>query len=188
MQLEQGKCFHVYNRANSDNDKLFVTANNYLYFLKKYHEYMVLHWDTLSYCLLPNHFHLFVRIHENCDMKKARQSFKNFLNCYAKSFNKAHGRRGSLFQKNAKALHVADVSYYQSLVRYIHRNPLKHKIVTDLDNWMFSSYFNFLGLKNDPCIENTSILSVFDSVRHFKNFVHADDPQEMVLKELLFEE
>lgn len=187
MQLEQGKWFHLYNRTNSVNEKLFITSGNYLFFLHKYHQYMHAFWETLSYCLMPNHFHFFIRLHETCTVKMAQQSFSNFLNCYAKSFNKQYKRRGSLFQKNTKSVHVKRIDQVQSLIRYIHRNPLKHHVVNNLENWIYSSYFNFLGLQTEPFIDNDSIFEFFESKHHFKEFINSPDCNEMEIDDLIIE-
>ena len=59
--LEIGKYYHIYNRGiNGCN--LFYEEKNYYYFLEKYAHYMSGVLDTFAYCLMPNHFHLLVRV------------------------------------------------------------------------------------------------------------------------------
>lgn len=41
---------------------LFLSDDNYNYFLKKYREYVLPIADTFCYCLMPNHFHFLIRI------------------------------------------------------------------------------------------------------------------------------
>jgi len=53
--------YHIYNRGNMEND-LFFKEENYLYFLKKYGMYMMDYWETYAYALIPNHFHLAIRV------------------------------------------------------------------------------------------------------------------------------
>ena len=53
--------YHVYNRGNMEND-IFFREENYRYFLMKYKQYMLNYWDTYAYALLPNHFHLAIRV------------------------------------------------------------------------------------------------------------------------------
>src|SRR5437762_3290619 len=60
--------YHIYNHANGF-DKLFMGPENYEYFLRRYHELVSPVADTLCYCLLPNHFHLIVRIRDCASMK-----------------------------------------------------------------------------------------------------------------------
>lgn len=59
--LEPENTYHIYNRANG-NEQLFLSDDNYRYFLKKYNEYISPIVDTFCYCLMPNHFHFLVRV------------------------------------------------------------------------------------------------------------------------------
>jgi putative transposase len=61
--LEPQNTYHIYNRANG-SEKLFLSDDNYRYFLKKYDEYTTPIVDTFCYCLMPNHFHFLVRVKE----------------------------------------------------------------------------------------------------------------------------
>jgi REP element-mobilizing transposase RayT len=61
IPLEPDKMYHIYNHANG-NDNLFYSEDNYFYFLKRYSELLAPILDTYAYCLLPNHFHCFVKI------------------------------------------------------------------------------------------------------------------------------
>lgn len=65
--LETGKYYHIYNRGiNGCN--LFYEEKNYTYFLEKYAHYMSGVLDTFAYCLMPNHFHLLVRVKDFSSM------------------------------------------------------------------------------------------------------------------------
>ena len=59
--LIPGKYYHIYNHANG-NEQLFREDKNYLFFLLKVKENIVPVADIFAYCLMPNHFHLLVRI------------------------------------------------------------------------------------------------------------------------------
>jgi len=62
--LDFGNYYHIYNHANGDI-QLFRNEENYRYFLSRYEKYVHPLVDTLSYCLLPNHFHFFTHQHSN---------------------------------------------------------------------------------------------------------------------------
>ncbi len=53
--------YHIYNRGNN-KQRIFYKEKNYPYFLLKFATYMSAYVDLFAYCLLPNHFHLLVRI------------------------------------------------------------------------------------------------------------------------------
>ncbi|MBL7066456.1 MAG: hypothetical protein ISS29_01165 [Candidatus Marinimicrobia bacterium] len=57
----ENQFYHVYNRANGE-DKLFYTDANYLYFLAKLNSYISTFVEIYAYCLIPNHFHLPVKV------------------------------------------------------------------------------------------------------------------------------
>jgi REP element-mobilizing transposase RayT len=57
IDLHSNRIYHVFNRATG-NEKLFKSDENYKYFLKKYLHHISPVADTLSWCLLPNHFHI----------------------------------------------------------------------------------------------------------------------------------
>ena len=59
--FEPGCYYHVYNRGNN-RERLFYGEDNYLYFLRKYDSFLSDFTDLFAYCLLPNHFHVLIRI------------------------------------------------------------------------------------------------------------------------------
>ncbi|MEI9809709.1 MAG: hypothetical protein WDO16_18635 [Bacteroidota bacterium] len=73
------------------------------------------------------------------------QSFKRFFQSYALSFNKAHDRKGNLFYKPFKRVHVAKDSHLTQAVVYIHANPLKHKLIKDFTQYPWSSWQSILS-------------------------------------------
>ena len=53
--------YHIYNKAVSDN-LLFLEDRNYEFFVSKIQQYLLETADILAYCLMPNHYHIIVRI------------------------------------------------------------------------------------------------------------------------------
>lgn len=157
IPLEPNKIYHVYNHAIS-NELLFRNDNNFEYFFKKYKEYIVPIADTFAYCLMPNHFHFSLKIksekelikyyvqdrklpestnYKNFDDEKEllrlnSQQFGNFLNAYAKAYNKMYKRKGKLYWSEFERKLVDSDSYFRRLIHYIHFNPVFHGFVKDL--------------------------------------------------------
>jgi len=60
-KLQPNSSYHIFNHANGF-ENIFTEDENYRFFLDKYKEYITPIAETYAYCLLPNHFHLVVRI------------------------------------------------------------------------------------------------------------------------------
>ena len=163
--------YHIYNRANG-SDRLFISEDNYYYFLKKIQKYILPYCDIISYCLIPNHFHLFVKIKEietegiNIFIEK---QFKALFSSYALAFNKMYHRRGNLFQKGFKRIIVEDEKYFTLLIYYIHHNPIHHNLVTDFKSWKFSSYPAIISGK-ETHIRKDLVLKWFGDKNAFIDF------------------
>ena len=84
---------------------------------------------VLAWALLPNHFHLLVRTGE----RPLATIMRRLLTGYAGGFNRRHKRAGHLFQNRYKSILVEEEPYLLELVRYVHLNPLRAKIVSTLD-------------------------------------------------------
>jgi REP element-mobilizing transposase RayT len=204
--------YHLYNRANGD-ENLFRERANYLYFLRKYAEYISPVAATYAYCLMPNHFHLMLRIraeeelfevikrkreaknlqglqdlgglsYEACS-KAVSQQFSNFFNAYTKAFNKKYGRSGSLFSPNFKRKPVENDSYFTTLVRYIHFNPVHHGFCTEPLDWEHSSLHLLLAEKPTK-LERDEVLEWFGGREQTKVF-HEREPNSRMPKELELE-
>jgi putative transposase len=147
-KFHEGCFYHVYNRT-VDKQSMFRSNDNYLFFLKKYDEYLSPVLNTYAYCLLGNHFHFLIGIQDLSTFKKltnlptdtpahtiVSKQWKNFFQSYAMAFNKQHKRIGTLFQTPFKRALVDNSQYYTRLVYYIHRNPQHHKLVDNYKDWI----------------------------------------------------
>lgn len=167
--LNPSTYYHIYNHANGD-DNLFREAKNYSFFLSKYHLHIDPIAETIAWCLMPNHFHLLVRIKDEVDLKRdfpkfrtlenlypeekeiqlsylLSKQFANLFSSYTQSFNKVYQRRGSLFQKNFRRKEIDNQNYLFQLILYIHLNPIKHGFTHQLSDWEWSSFQSFSTLQ-----------------------------------------
>ena len=168
--LEAGKLYHLYNRGNNKED-IFFEERNYLYFLSLIKKYLVPVADIYSYCLLKNHFHLLLKIHDEDILRdrmidKIHLPFSNLFNSYTKSINKARNRTGSLFQEHMHRILVDEESYLKQLVVYIHMNPLKHFNI-DYKTYPYSSYKTYFSVAQTN-ISRDFILHYFDNINNFE--------------------
>ena len=59
--LKPDTTYHIFNHANGF-ENVFREDENFRFFLEKYRVYIAPVAETYAYCLMPNHFHLVVRI------------------------------------------------------------------------------------------------------------------------------
>ena len=83
-QLEPDGMYHIYNRANG-NEQLFLNAENYRFFLEKYQLYISPIAQTYCYCIMPNHFHFLVKIKSERELLKALPKFQTLEELEAKA-------------------------------------------------------------------------------------------------------
>ena len=89
---------------------------------------------------------------------------RRLLTGYAVSYNKRHRRHGQLFQNRYKSVICQEDRYFQELVRYIHLNPLRAKIVTDLkelDRYSYCGHSALMGKKKRQWQDIEYVLGFF---------------------------
>ena len=156
MELEsikEGNYFHIYNRGvNGEN--IFKEEKNYFYFLQQYKKYCSEVFETFSYALLKNHFHLLVYVKENVSIPRsdgkgiiqlnASKQLSHFFNSYAQAINKSFNRTGPLFESPFERKPVNNDEYISSLIYYCHYNAQLHQMVANFKDWPYSSYHSIL--------------------------------------------
>lgn len=91
--------------------------------------------SILGYCLMTNHVHLLLREHDediSVFMKRLGVS-------YAYWYNWKYERNGHVFQDRFKSECVEDDAYLLTVIRYIHLNPIKTSIVSNPEEYKWSS-------------------------------------------------
>jgi putative transposase len=154
MELHQGRFYHIYNRGNN-KQPIFYTAENYLFFLRKMRTHILARAHFLAYCLMPNHLHWLVHIRngDTQDYSSINKEIGILLRSYAQAINKCLCRTGSLFQQRTKAVEIDSKFYALTCFHYIHQNPVKANLVTQMGKWDFSSYPDYAGKRNGTIID-----------------------------------
>ena len=189
MEKLQPNCsYHIFNHANGF-ENIFIEDENYRFFLEKYQQYILPIAETYAYCLLPNHFHLVVRIRRREVLEEVFRNFKstnfskvpnlekvevtdnmieyyiskqfaNLFSCYTQSFNKVNKRRGSLFLKNFRREPIENKAYFLNAVIYTHRNPVHHAFCDRYTDWSYTSFCE-IKERNSQIIEVDKLLRMF---------------------------
>lgn len=132
-----GKDFwwHVGNRGVAQRE-IFVAAEDYVFFLSLVREAVAKGWiEVLAYCLMRNHFHLFV-VSRNGEISAGMKWIEEN---YARYFNRRIGRKGPLFESRFWGKRVHSETYRRGVFVYIHRNPVEAGIVEDPRAYPYSS-------------------------------------------------
>jgi REP element-mobilizing transposase RayT len=117
-------------------------------------------WSVYAWALLPNHAHLLVRTGH----RPLPRSMRSLLTGYAGAFNRRHQRVGHLFQNRYKSIVVEEEVYLLELVRYLHLNPLRAKVVPDgrrLDRFPWTGHSALCGTVPRPWQDTATILAQF---------------------------
>lgn len=178
--LEPDHFYHIYNRG-INGGKLFFNHQNYFYFLKLISEKVQPIAQIYSYCLLPNHFHILVRIRsesvvrENFPEKKdliteaiISQQFSNTFNSYSQAINKHFARTGKLFELPFRRKEIASKQRLINTILYINSNPAKHKITDDFLSYPYSSV-NAISEGTNIFVESGEVISLFSDKENFKD-------------------
>jgi hypothetical protein len=75
--------------------------------------------------------------------------------------NQRFGRVGSVFQGAFQARLVDRDEYLLHLSRYLHLNPVRARLVNCPEEWAFSSYREFVGLRNGTLPQANVVLRCF---------------------------
>ena len=94
-----------------------------------------------AYCLMSNHFHLLIRERD----EKVGDTIKRIAGAYVYYYNHKYLRDGHLFKERFKSEPVNDMAYFTTLLRYIHQNPVKAGIVTEVKDYEYSSWGEYTG-------------------------------------------
>jgi putative transposase len=118
-----------------------------------------------AWALLPNHAHFLL-----CTgtMPLARL-MRRLLTGYAVSFNRRHKRHGHVFQNRYKSIVCQEDVYLRELVRYIHLNPLRAGLVSDvgaLSGYPYCGHSVLTGREKRPWQDVEYVLG------HFGKSVH----------------
>jgi len=169
IEFRAGCYYHLYNRGNNRQD-IFLERENYLFFLRRVRKYFLEDAvQVVAYCLMPNHYHLLVYLVVD-DLSAIMQ---RFALSYTKAFNKRYDRRGSLFEGPFGAKLVDTTEYLVHLSRYIHLNPVAGGFTSQAEQWEFSSYREYIGLRGGslPCPD--VVMAQFADRADYRAFVES---------------
>jgi REP element-mobilizing transposase RayT len=116
--------------------------------------------ECYAWVLMKNHVHLLLRSGET----GISQLMRRLLTGYAVYFNRRYRRHGQLFQNRFKSVICQEDIYFKELVRYIHLNPVRAKVVDnirELNEYPFCGHSALMGKFNRPWQQTDYVLKFF---------------------------
>jgi putative transposase len=164
--------YHVYSRGVNKR-AIFLDDNDYAFFLSllkrylspkavprpKHPPYRTFSGEIhlLTFCLMPNHIHLFLYQHDNPQAMRAFMSA--VMTSYSKYFNQKYDRLGPLFQSRYLASRIMGDSYLLHISRYVHLNPKSWR------DYPYSSIKYFQGKATAEWFNPSYVLDFFEGNR-----------------------
>lgn len=136
--------------------------------------------EILVFTLMPNHYHLMVKILRENGLSE----FMKKLNMgYSKYFNQKNERSGTLFESKYKLVPIETQAHFIHLPYYIHANSLdlimpewREKKLKDykkamkfLEKYRWSSFSDYIGKKNFPSVTSREFLmEMYKTPKNYK--------------------
>jgi len=148
-----------------DKSRIFKDEHDKAQFLKRLVE-IILNGKcfVFAWALMDNHVHLLFKSGE----KGISIVMRKLLTGYAQYFNRRHRRRGHLFENRYKSILCDEDTYLLALIRYIHLNPVRAKVVStleELDHYPWSGHGMIMGKDTPEWMGVAYVLSQFGARR-----------------------
>lgn len=132
--------YHILLRG-INRQAIFEDENDRKVFLETIGMYKAeYHCQVYAYCLMNNHVHLLIKINDD----KLHMFMRKVGSKYVYWYNWKYNRVGGLFQDRYKSEPVEDDSYFLTVLRYIHQNPVKAGICLDVAEYKESSFNDYI--------------------------------------------
>ncbi|MDO8611050.1 MAG: transposase [bacterium] len=132
----------------------------------------------LSYCIMPDHYHLLIKVLTDAKISKY---LNDIGNSYSRFFNVKHHRKGPLWQSSYRIKRIETNEQLLHVSRYIHLNPTTSQLVENPEEWKFSSYKDIISDKN--VLHQLNEISI-QSTTSFKKFVDDNKDHQIKLKQI----
>ncbi|HSH31805.1 MAG TPA: transposase [Candidatus Saccharimonadales bacterium] len=185
--------YHIYNRGVA-RQPIFLDQQDYGYFTKLLVYYLTCYsWEAnlavsrrhgrapdqdlsrevklISYCLMPNHFHLLIK---QLSVDGLTKLMKRVSASYALYFNHRHNRIGHLYESYCKAVSVLNSDQLAHASRYIHLNP--KSLGVNFRSYPYSNYQQIISGQATSWTDCSDLLDYFDQDPiEYRNFVEEYD-------------
>jgi REP-associated tyrosine transposase len=160
--------YHLFNRG-VNRQPIFFCEENWSYFLREVRHYFSPDAvEIIAYCLMPTHYHILVYVKADNFSVRIMQPF---VTAYTKAISQQQNRVGPLFQGRFQSKIIDKSAYLLQLSRYIHLNPVQAGLVKNPEDWAYSSFRDYIGLRKGTLPRPEIVLSGFGSEKEYREYV-----------------
>jgi len=175
--------YHAFNRGNNKTT-LFRDKTDYLksldliFYAKNKYKITI-----YNYCLMPNHYHMLLKIFEASCLS---YFIHNFQFRYAQYCKVKYGHTGHVFQERFRSPLISDESYYLQCGRYIERNPVKAGLVKKAESYPYSSAAHYVyGKKDVLATDNPYYVEIgknfAERQKKYESYLSMEEPYQELL-------
>jgi REP element-mobilizing transposase RayT len=117
--------------------------------------------EVHAFCWMTNHLHFLVRVGD----KPLGHVMRQVASEYARAFQLSLHTTGHLFENRYHATMIDTDAYLLEALRYVHQNPLRARLVTDVGDYRWSSHAAYLGGGHTPWVSTDFLLAMFSDDR-----------------------
>ena len=141
-------------------------------------------YKLFGYCLMGNHIHMLIKE----EKEPIELIFKRIGARYVYWYNWKYQRSGHLFQDRFRSEVVEDDGYFLTVLRYILQNPVKAGLTTNVSEYKWSSYNDYIqgdGITDIEFVLDIFALSKEKSIERFTEYINEpSDDKCLELKEI----
>ncbi len=168
-----GAFYHVTLRGNHRQDVFFCAADR-----ERLNEIVSEVLERFNarlhaYCWMTNHIHLLIQV---SDAPLGRLMLR-IASRYARGVQRRLQTTGHLFERRYHCVLVDADEYLLELLRYVHLNSVRARMVDNVDDHPWSSHHAYVGARREPWVTTTFALSLFhvepyQAIAAYRRFVH----------------
>ncbi|MEO8009412.1 MAG: transposase, partial [Betaproteobacteria bacterium] len=152
-----GGLYHVILRGNARQDVFFTSGDRHFFYELLSEGVARFGYRVHAFCLMSNHLHLALQVSD----RELSEGMQNLSFRYTRYLNTRRRQVGHVFQGRFKAFLVDQDRYGLALVRYIHLNPVRAKMVRTAGAYAWSSQRAYLGEQDLPWLTTHWVLGQF---------------------------
>ena len=158
----EGGLYHVITRGNDRRDIFHCEQDHQKFLALLRTQKERLPFFLYAFCLMTNHVHLLIERRTDA----IGRIMHRVLTGYSQYYNRKYKKAGHLLQGRHKSILCQSEVYLGELVRYIHLNPVRAKMVVRVEDYPYSSHRAYLDLEPAGIVDVDPVLRPFGPRRH----------------------